>query len=77
MKVVGYALRFGYNLAKDGKTLVPNKPEQSAIRLIRKLRNAGESLRAIAAELNRRKISTKEGRPWIHTSVKSILKRAA
>lgn len=70
-------VRFGYDLARDGKTLVPNKLEQVALRLIRELREAGESLRAIADELNRRGISTKEGRPWIHTTVKGILARAA
>lgn len=66
-----------YDLATDGKRLVPNKLEQSAIRLIRRLRNAGESLRSIAAALNARGIRTKEGRPWIHTSVQGILVRAA
>lgn len=70
-------VRFGYDLAPNGKTLVPNSAEQRAIGLIRKLRAAGESLRAIAAELNRRGIPTKEGRPWIHMSVAGILARAA
>jgi DNA invertase Pin-like site-specific DNA recombinase len=70
-------IRFGFDLAADGKTLVPNKLEQTAIRLIRQLREAGESLRAIAAKLNARGIKTKEGRPWIHTSVQGILTRAA
>jgi hypothetical protein len=44
---------------------------------MRGLRAEGESYRAIAAELNRRGIGTKEGRPWIFTSVKGILARAA
>lgn len=70
-------IRFGYDLAKDGKTLVPNRIEQNAIKLIRQLREAGESFRAIAIELNKRSIATKEGRPWIHTSVAGILTRAA
>jgi DNA invertase Pin-like site-specific DNA recombinase len=70
-------VRFGYDLAADGKTLVPNRLEQSAIQLMRKLRDAGESLRTIAAELNERGIATKEGRPWLHTSVQGILARAA
>jgi site-specific DNA recombinase len=70
-------IRFGYDLAADGKTLIPNRLEQSAIRRIQKLRKAGESLRAIAAALNARGIKTKEGRPWIHTSVQGILTRAA
>jgi DNA invertase Pin-like site-specific DNA recombinase len=70
-------VRFGYDLAADGKTLLPNAEEQEAIRLMRKLRGEGESYRAIAAELNRRGIATKERRPWVHTSVKGILDRAA
>jgi DNA invertase Pin-like site-specific DNA recombinase len=70
-------IRFGYDLAADGKTLLPNRLEQSAIQLIRKLKDAGESLRAIAQELNSRGIKSKEGRPWIHTSVQGILVRAA
>lgn len=70
-------VRFGYDLAADGKTLIPNRLEQTAIQLMRKLRDAGESLRSIAAELNERGIATKEGRPWLHTSVQGILARAA
>lgn len=70
-------VRFGYDLADDGKTLVPNPVEQEAIAVMRKLREAGESLRDIAAELNGRGIATKEGRPWIFTSVAGILARAA
>jgi DNA invertase Pin-like site-specific DNA recombinase len=70
-------VRFGFDLAPDGKTLVSNRHEQEAIGLIRKLRKAGESLRAIAAELNKRGVRTKEGRPWIFTSIAGILARAA
>ncbi|MSQ94419.1 MAG: recombinase family protein [Gemmataceae bacterium] len=70
-------VRFGFDLGADGKMLVANAAEQAALRLIRKLRAAGESLRAIAAELNVRGIGTKEGRPWLFTTVKGILARAA
>jgi DNA invertase Pin-like site-specific DNA recombinase len=70
-------VRFGFDLAPDRKTLLPNRQEQKAIRLIQELRAAGESLRSIAGELNKRGIGTKEGRPWIHTSVKGVLARAA
>src|SRR5262249_5495427 len=65
-------VRFGYDLAPDGKMLVANAVEQTAIALMRELRAAGESLRAIAAELNKRSIGTKEGRPWKFTSIKGI-----
>lgn len=70
-------IRFGYDLADDGRTLVANPTEQEAIHLIRELRSAGESLRDIAKELERRGVKTKEGQPWKHTSVKRILSRVA
>jgi len=70
-------VRFGYDLADDGRRLIPNELEQEAIGVMRQLRSEGESLRKIASELNRRGIPTKEGRPWIHVSVAGILARAA
>jgi DNA invertase Pin-like site-specific DNA recombinase len=70
-------VRFGFDLAEDGKTLLPNATEQEAIALMKRLRSEGQSLRAIALELNRRGIATKEGSPWQHTSVRSVLTRAA
>jgi DNA invertase Pin-like site-specific DNA recombinase len=69
---------FGFDLADDGATLIPNESEQVTIGLINQLRGKGESLRAIATELTRRKIETKEGRStWTHTAVNRIVKRAA
>ena len=70
-------VRFGYDLAADGINLIPNPLEQEALRLIHELRSAGESLRNIAAELNRRNIPTKQGKAWIHTTIKGLLARAA
>lgn len=69
-------VRFGYNLAADGKTLVPDPVEQEAIGLMRELRKAGESYPRIAAELNSRGVQTKEGRPWQPMTVRNILLRA-
>ncbi len=68
---------FGFDLAADGIKLVPNAGEQEVLNLVRELRAAGESMRAIAAELNRRQISTKEGKPWKHSTIQSILNRVA
>lgn len=69
---------FGYDLANDGVSLVPNRDEQRAIEIIGELREAGESLRAIATELTRRGISTKERKgQWTHTAVNRIVKRQA
>lgn len=71
-------VRFGYRLAADGKTLEEEASEQEAIRLMRALQTAGESLRDIAEELTRRGILTKEGNVrWKHTAVARILSRAA
>ena len=70
-------VRFGYELAADGKTLVAVPTEQEAIALMKELRAAGQTLRDIAAELNRRNVATKEGGQWKHTTVSGILARAA
>jgi DNA invertase Pin-like site-specific DNA recombinase len=68
---------FGFDLSVDGVTLVPNESEQRALTLIRELRAMGESLRKIAAELERQQIPTKEGKPWTHSTVQRIVSRAA
>lgn len=71
-------VRFGYRLSGDGRTLEPVAEEQKAIRIIRELKAAGQTLRDIAAELTGRGILTKEGKPrWTHTAVARILGRAA
>lgn len=71
-------VRFGFDLADDGVTLVENTTEQEAIATMKALRADGYSYRAIAAELVRRGILTKEGNlKWVHTAVAQILKRSA
>jgi DNA invertase Pin-like site-specific DNA recombinase len=71
-------VRFGYDLADDGKTLVPNAEEQGAIRVMVELRERGYTFRRIAESLTDRGIPTKEGgETWTHTAVRNILKRAA
>ena len=69
-------VRFGYDLADDGKTLIANPTEQRAIALMLDLREAGHTLRQIAATLTERGIPTKEGATaWTHTAVARILGR--
>lgn len=69
-------VRFGYNLASDGKTLLPNPAEQRAVALMIDLRAAGQTLREIAATLTEQGIRTKEGgTAWTHTAVARILGR--
>jgi len=71
-------VRFGFNLAPDGVTLIENPMEQGVILLMRELRAAGKTLRQIADELTRIGVPTKERKPrWTHTTVAYILKRAA
>jgi len=71
-------VRFGYDLAADGMTLVENPAEQGIIGLMRDLRAAGKTLRQIAEELTRQGVPTKERKPrWTHTAVAYILGRAA
>jgi DNA invertase Pin-like site-specific DNA recombinase len=68
---------FGFDLAGDAVTLVPNAIEQESIAIIHELRKEGKTLRAIAAALNQRQIPTKEGKPWTHSTIQRILSRAA
>ncbi len=71
-------VRFGFDLADDGRTLVDNQAEQDAIAWMKTLRADGFTLRQIAAALTDRGVATKEGRnEWTHTAVSGILKRAA
>lgn len=69
-------LRYGFDLAVDGKTLIPNADELRAIEVMVRLRKNGASLRKIASELTACGIPTKEGGPaWTHTAVNGILQR--
>jgi len=64
---------FGFEY-KGGK-YVSNPKEQSTIRMVRQLHNAGMTLRDIAAQLNRKLIATKRGGVWDHSHVRAILNR--
>jgi DNA invertase Pin-like site-specific DNA recombinase len=69
-------LRFGYDLAADGKTLSPNVEEQHIISQIVELRARGYSLRQIASKLTLNGVPTKESNMiWSHTTVSRILQR--
>ena len=69
------SVRYGFDLAEDGKTLVANAEEQAAIALMLQLRRDGVTLRGIAEELNSLGVATKEGGPWAFGSVARILRR--
>lgn len=68
---------FGWQADEDGK-LIELADEQAILRIIGELRQAGVSLRKIAAILTEAGHRTKKGSTvWSHTSVKSILDRQA
>lgn len=74
----GGDIPFGFSLDAGTNLLVENPAEQKAVRLIRKLRLKGYSLRAICDELEAEGHRTKTGKDrWHPYVVSSILKRAA
>jgi DNA invertase Pin-like site-specific DNA recombinase len=64
---------FGYRLAADGVQLEPDVEEQAMVARMRRLRNAGKSLREIAAALNGSGHRTRRGSPWRHQYVAAAL----
>jgi site-specific DNA recombinase len=68
---------YGQRLAADGVRLEHDQAEAEAVALILELRavEPRTSLRAIAAELDRRNVPTKSGRGWKHSTVHDILER--
>lgn len=69
--------RFGYDIAPDGKTVVPNAAEQRALQIMRELRAGGMTLNGIATELGTLGVPTKRGGPWNPIIIRRILKRGA
>lgn len=67
---------FGSQLADDGRTLEPHADEQRALGLLRDLRAAGYTFRAVADELNRQGFRSRTGGRWVPQSV-HMLTRAA
>lgn len=68
---------FGWRLDDAGR-LVEDAAEQNVLVRIKACRDAGMSLRQIAAILTESKVATKKGgAAWKHTTIKSILDRAA
>ena len=55
------AIPYGFDLADDGVNLVENEVEQDVIQQARDLHTGGMSLRKVAAELQRRGFSARNG----------------
>ncbi|AMV32779.1 DNA-invertase hin [Pirellula sp. SH-Sr6A] len=72
------AIPYGFDLAPDGETLLPNEREQETIEVIHELRRRGMSLRAIAEALTNDQRTPKKGAPqWTHTTIARIVARTA
>lgn len=68
-------LPFGFDLASDGVTLIPNAGEQESLGVILGLRAQGVTLNGIAGEMNRRGVPTKKGGPWVTSTIQRIVDR--
>jgi len=67
---------YGCRRAADQQHIEPDRAEQAVLKRIHQLRQDGVSLRAIAAELNRRRLTTRRGSPWRMEYVARLLKAA-
>jgi site-specific DNA recombinase len=72
----GGDLPYGFRLAPDGKTLVPDTDEQAMLAAIREARQRGSSQRAVVAELTRQGHTTRKGTPFMLTQVQRIMQQA-
>lgn len=72
------AAPYGFDLANDGVTLVPNDSEQAVISEIQAMRASGMTLEAIADALTERGEPIKTGKSsrWSHQAVARILGRS-
>ena len=64
---------YGYDLAADGDTLLPNEDELAIIRKVQDRREEGATLQGIADELTGREVPTKKGGRWWPATVRNLL----
>jgi hypothetical protein len=65
---------FGYRLAEDGIKLEPNLEQLKAIKLMRRMRSDGFTLREIAARMKEDGVLTAKGKAdWTHSSIQSVI----
>jgi hypothetical protein len=65
---------FGYSLAEDGIKLEPNLEQLKAIKLMRRMRSDGFTLREIAARMKKDGVLTAKGKAdWTHSSIQSVI----
>jgi DNA invertase Pin-like site-specific DNA recombinase len=68
---------FGYRLAADGVHLEADPAEQAIAAEIREMRQAGHTMRSIAAALNRQGFTTRRGTPWRFQYLSELARVAA
>lgn len=71
----GGLVPYGYDLAPDGRTLVPNPREQAVVAMVCELAVAGRSYRWIASYLQQQGVVTKTGLAWWgHKTVEKLVR---
>lgn len=70
-------VRYGYSLAADGVNLDVSDYEQQTLSMMRSMREQGYTYRYIAEKLELAGRSTRNGTPWGHSTIRSILTRGA
>jgi len=69
-------IRYGYELAKDGRSLIPNPKEQAMIAKMKAWRSQGWTYQKMVDELHQSGIETKEwGHIWYPSTLHRILTR--
>lgn len=68
---------FGYRVADDGVHLVADQAEQGVLAVVRELREAGLSERAIVGALAARGLVSRTGQPFAKTQVHNMLTKGA
>ena len=71
------AVPYGYRLAADGVHLDENAAEQGVVVVVRELRAAGLSLRAVVRALESRGLMARSGRPFQPTQIARMERAAA
>ena len=67
------AIPYGYSLAEDGVNLVVEPDEAEVVGIARDLREAGLSLRAVAAALAERGFKSRTGRTFAPTQINRMV----
>jgi site-specific DNA recombinase len=70
------SIPYGATLADDGETLLPEEREREIVHHVRELRKLGWSLRAISAELVKRGVFSRTGKPFHPQTLSRIIEAA-